>query len=407
MEAASANQAKWRFNPFTQSYYQNPYPLLRRLREEDPVHWSFFNMWLVTRYADVVELLRERVRFSADHVESWDGYKEYRRAAGDQSAFLKVEKGFLVFNEASTHARFRAAMKGSFTPATFQHLRPLIQETVESLLNKEPGTEIEVIEELAQPLASRTLCEVLGVSPEQGATLHTWALAYNMAIEPIAGVAVLAAADRATEEMKQLYQALQTQPGVSGTNLARTLQQAQAQGLINFDEGFALWATIVLAGSATTINAIGNGLLGLLRHPEQIGRLRADPALTKNAVHELLRYDTPGMIVTRAATSDTELGGKKIRKGELIMAFLGAANRDPEMFEDPDALIVDRKNASQHLAFGEGVHFCIGEQIAKIELETVVRTLVKRFPDAQLASEQVQWVSKVHWHGLRSLSVRL
>ncbi|CAN7275470.1 cytochrome P450 [Trinickia sp. LjRoot230] len=409
MQTAEQTEVNWRFNPFTQSYYQNPYALLHRLRREDPVHWSFFGMWLLTRYDDTVELLRDRDHFSADHVTQWDGYAAYRKQAQTESAYVRTEKGILAFTEGSEHARLRAAIKPTFAQSLFHRLRPIVDDAAAGLIGaamRHPSQPLDIIADLAQPLATRMLREVLGIAPGEEQALHRWAVAYNMAIEPLAGTEVLRAADAATIEMRAVFDARRDEVPDDG-NLTSTLAQAIREGAVTEDEAFALWASIVLAGSATTINLIGNGLYALLQHREQFVRLCDDSGLLKNGINELLRFDSPGMVVTRAAVADVELGGKTIRKGQMVMAFLGAANRDPEVFAEPDVLAVDRPNANQHLAFGQGVHFCIGEQIARIQIESVLRMLIAKCPDVRLASEHVQWFAKVHWRGLRSLPVLL
>lgn len=409
VQTAEQTEVNWRFNPFTQSYYQNPYALLHRLRREDPVHWSFFGMWLLTRYDDTVELLRDREHFSADHVTQWDGYAAYRKQAQTESAYVRAEKGILAFTEGGEHARLRAAIKPTFAQSLFHRLRPIVDDAAAGLIGaamRHPSQPLDIIADLAQPLATRMLREVLGIAPGEEQALHRWAVAYNMAIEPLAGTEVLRAADAATIEMRAVFDARRDEVPDDG-NLTSTLAQAIREGAVTEDEAFALWASIVLAGSATTINLIGNGLYALLQHREQFVRLCDDPGLLKNGINELLRFDSPGMVVTRAAVADVELGGKTIRKGQMVMAFLGAANRDPEVFAEPDVLAVDRPNANQHLAFGQGVHFCIGEQIARIQIESVLRMLIAKCPDVRLASEHVQWFAKVHWRGLRSLPVLL
>ncbi|MFT3803437.1 MAG: cytochrome P450 [Burkholderiaceae bacterium] len=399
-----------RFNPFSQSYYQDPYAALHRIREEDPVHWAFFNMWVVTRYDDIVDLLKDRDSFSADHVREWSGYSPYRQVATGESAFVRVEKGFVVFNEGAEHARLRAAMKPAFSSEAIRRLREVVTTTANRLLDEAvargTGT-FDLLADVARPLATRTMGKLLGVAEEHERRLDAWAHAYNMAIEPIAGKDVLLAADRATTELEALFLAGHETEGLGSTSMRAVLAAAERAGQVTRDEAFALWATVVLAGNATTFNAICNGMLALLRQPEQLATLRAQPELTKNAVNEMLRFDSPGMVVTRAAARGAALGGQHIRKGQLVLAFLGAANRDPAVFTQPDRLDVGRVNASRNIAFGQGGHFCMGEQIARFEIETVVRLLLDRLPRLRLATSDVQWVPKVHWRGLRALPVQV
>lgn len=405
---ATNEPAKFRFNPFSQAYYQDPYPLLRRLREEDPVHWAFFNMWVVTRYPDVVEVMKDRNKYSADHILDWDGYTAYRRPAGENSSFVKAEKGFLVFNDAAKHTRFRNAMRSAFKPELIQGFRPAIQRNLDALLDKLAASSqpVDIVGDLAEPLATKTLCDVLGVPPGHEASVSSAAVALNLGIEPLCGPTVIAQANQATDEMRTLFEACRNAPG-DGVNLVSALLDAEAKASITAEESFALWATIVLAGSSTAINGMANGVLALVRHPDQIARLREEPSLLKNGVSEILRYDTPGMIITRAVLEDTEMRGKTLKKGQMVMAFLGGANRDPDVFADPDRLNVERKNIQQQIAFGQGAHFCLGDQIARLEIEAVIRSLVDRFPNMQLATEQVTWHSRVHWRGLKALPVRL
>lgn len=406
--AVKTEPAKFRFNPFSQVYYQDPYPLLRRLREEDPVHWAFFNMWVVTRYPDVLEVTRDRDKYSADHILDWDGYAAYRQPAGTDSSFVKVEKGFLVFNDAAKHTRFRNAMRSAFKPELLQGFRPVIQRNLDALLDKLAASSqpVDIVNDLAEPLATKTLCDILGVPPGHEAAVSSAAVALNLGIEPLCGAAVIAQANQATDEMKALFEICRQSPR-EGVDFVSALLDAEAKGNLTVEESFALWATIVLAGSSTAINGMANGVLALVRHPDQIARLREEPSLLKNGVSEILRYDTPGMIITRAVLEDTELRGKTLKKGQMVMAFLGGANRDPDVFAEPDRLNVDRKNIHQQIAFGQGTHFCLGEQIARIEIEAVIRGLVDRFPNMQLAADQVTWHSRVHWRGLKALPVKL
>jgi cytochrome P450 len=355
-----------------------------------------------------MEILRDRDTYSADHIGDWDGYQAYRQPAGQDSSFVKVEKGFLVFNDAAKHTRFRNAMRSAFKPELLQSFRPSIQKNLNALLDKHAESrQIDIVNELAEPLATKTLCEILGVPPGHEQAVATAAVALNLGIEPLAGAAVIKAADQASDDMRALFMQCREERSPGKVNLITALLDAESQGSIDLEESFALWATIVLAGSSTAINGISNGVLGLVRHPDQITILRDDPTLIKNGVSEILRYDTPGMIVTRAVLADTELRGQQLKKGQLVMAFLGSANRDPEVFAEPDKLNVNRKNIQQQIAFGQGAHFCLGEQIARIEIEATIRALVERFPKMQLESEQVTWHSRIHWRGLRSLQVRL
>lgn len=410
MNVATA-AVKARFNPFSQSYYQDPYTALHRIREEDPVHWAFFNMWVVTRHGDMVELLKDRASFTADHVREWNGYSQYRHAAAADSAFVRVEKGFVVFNEGADHSRLRAAMKPAFSTEAIAGLREVITTTANRLLDDaiaSGANTLDLLADVARPLATRTMAKLLGVAEEHESRLDAWAYAYNMAIEPIAGKEVMLAADRATSDLEALFMASRQTAGLGDTSsMLAVLTAAERVGQVTTGEAFALWATIVLAGNATTFNAICNGLLALLGNPEQLATLRAQPELLKNAVNEMLRYDSPGMVVTRAATRDIELGSREIRKGQLVLAFLGAANRDPEVFANPDSFDVSRANAARNIAFGQGGHFCMGEQIARFEIETVVRLLLERFPRLRLVTGEVQWVPKVHWRGLRALPVHV
>lgn len=401
--------AKARFNPFSQAYYQDPYAALHRIREQDPVHWAFFNMWVVTRHDDIVELLKDPIGFTADHVREWTGYGQYRYTTDADSSFVRVEKGFLVFNEGTDHARLRAAMKPAFSAEAIAGLREVITATATRFLDNAiaSGTDtIDLLADVARPLATRTMAKLLGVTEAHEPRLDAWAYAYNMAIEPIAGKEVMRSADSATSDLEGLFMAsLHATELGDNSSMLGVLSSAERAGQISTSEAFSLWATVVLAGNATTFNAICNGTLALLRNPEQLAMVRARPELLKNAVNEMLRYDSPGMVVTRAATRNIELGGREIRKGQLVLAFLGAANRDPEVFADPDRFDVTRSNAARNIAFGQGLHFCMGEQVARFEIETVVRLLLERLPRLQLASDEVQWVPKVHWRGLRALPV--
>jgi len=267
---------------------------------------------------------------------------------------------------------------------------------------------IELIADLAFPLPVKVIALMLGVPAEDHMRFRDWAHAIDHVLEPANLVTpeVFREGDRAIGELTEYFRRLAAQRlQEPQEDLVSALVEVEAEGQrLNTDELLAMCILILFAGHATTVNLIGNGTLALLRHPDQWALLRNNPDLIKSAVEELLRYDSSIQVTSRIATEDLEIGGQKVRKGQEVFLLLGAANRDPEQFSDPDRVDVTRAD-NRHLAFGGGIHYCLGAPLARAEAQVVFAALVKRMPNLKLSTDMLEYQQTVSFRGLKALPV--
>ena len=390
------------FNPLLPEFHANPYPFYRALREEDPVHESPLGFWVCTRYDDAVMVLRDP-RFGregmADLLESRLGIARDASHTRD-----------MLFRDPPDHTRLRGLVSRAFTPRVVDVMRPHIQEIVDGLLDRVEGAgAMDVIEDLAYPLPVTVICELLGVPTADQDVFKGWsndiARSLDAAILP-AGSDVLARGREARLAITDYFRSLiATRRKDPRPDLLSALIAAEEEGN-KLSEGELVSTCILLlvAGHETTVNLIGNGLLALLQHPEQLRALRDDPALIQTGVEELLRFDGPVQRTGRMTTADVEIGGKHIPKGSVVVSVIGAANRDPKHFSDPDRLDVSRKE-NRHIAFGFGIHFCLGAPLARIEGQIAIGALVRRMPGLTLVSDTPEWRESSVLRGLKTLPV--
>jgi len=382
----------------------DPYPLYHRLRTESPVHWDpFLHAWVVTRYADVVTVLH---RFSAARTPT----PEQLAAIGLESltpiAAVMVRQ--MLFLDAPAHTRIRGLASQAFTPRRVERLRQHIQEITDSLLDGvvERGR-LEVMEDVAAPLPAIVTAEMLGVPTADHPRLKAWSADFaemlgNFQHNPDRAAGVL----RSTEDMIDYFRAaIREQQAHPRDGLVGALLRAEVDGdRFTEDEVIANCIVTMVGGQETTTNLIGNGVLTLLRHPDQLERLRREPGLITSAVEELLRYESPSQHTARLAPEDTVLGDKLIRKRQAVIAVMAAGNRDPERFPDPDRLDLARPD-NRHLAFGWAAHFCFGAPLARLEGQIVLSTLLRRLTDLRLEPQPLVWRTNLGLRGLTALPV--
>jgi cytochrome P450 len=383
----------------------DPYPLYRRLRTEDPVHWDpFLHAWVVTRYADVVTVLH---RFSARATPA----PEQLQALG-LSALIPVARVMvrqMLFMDAPAHARIRGLASQAFTPRRVARLRAHLQAIVDGLLDRVIGAgRMDVLADFANPLPAIVSAEMLGLPSRDHGQLKTWSADFAEALgafqhDPERAVKIL----KATEEMIRYFEAaIREHRRHPGDGLLQAFLTAEIDGdRLSDDEVVANCIITMVGGQETTTNLIGNGILSLLRHPAEMARLARDPALVPCAVEELLRYESPSQQTTRMAPEDVRLGGRTIRQGQAVIAVMGAANRDPERFADPDRLDVGRAD-NRHLAFGWSSHFCFGAPLARLEGQIAFATMLRRLAGLRLAPGPLEWRPHLALRGLRALPVR-
>ena len=382
----------------------DPYPLYARLRAESPVHWDpYLHTWVVTRYADVAEVL---TRFRADRTPTPDKLVELGMQQLTPLAQVMVRQ--MLFLDPPQHSRVRALAAAAFTPRRIERLREHIQDITNTLVDAVAARgQMDVMQELAGPLPAIVTAELLGVPTADHEQLKDWSQDFaemlgNFQHNPGRVEKVL----RSVEGMTSYFRdALTRQPAEPTEGLLNALANAEVDGdRLTEDEVIANVIVTMVGGQETTTNLIGNGLLTLLRTPGALERLRADPSAIPTAIEELLRYESPSQHTARLAPDDVVLGGQSIGKGQAVIAVMGAANRDPERFADPDVLDLARKD-NRHLAFGWAGHFCFGAPLARMEAHIAFETMLRRLPELELVSEPVSWRANLGLRGLTALPI--
>jgi pimeloyl-[acyl-carrier protein] synthase len=383
----------------------NPYPLYRRLRAEDPVHWDpFLHAWVVTRYADVVHVL---YHFSARRTPTPEQLSAMGLAALNPIAQVMVRQ--MLFLDPPDHTRLRALASAAFTPRRVERLRSHIQEIMHGLLDGLVSRgQMDLIADFASPAPAIVTAEMLGVPVEDHEQLKEWSADFaemlgNFQHNPDRFTKVL----RSVEEMCSYFRsAMQEQRLHPREGLVSAMMEAEVDGAkLTEDEIIANLIVTMVGGQETTTNLIGNGMLTLLRNPDVIERLRADSSLMPSAVEELLRYESPSQHTARLAPEDVEMAGKNIRKRQAVIAVMGAANRDPGRFPEPDRLDIDRKD-NRHVAFGWAAHFCFGAALARMEGQIAFETILRRLPGLMLdTSIPLEWRHNLGLRGLTGLPI--
>ena len=383
----------------------NPYPLFHRLRTEDPVHWDpFLHAWVVTRYKDVVAVLHH---YSAERTPTPEQLTRIGLASLNPIAQVMVKQ--MLFLDPPAHTRLRSLAAYAFTPGRVEVLRGHIREITNSLLDKvQTKGHMNVIADLAEPLPCIVTAEMLGVPVEDHQQLKAWSQDFaemlgNFQHNPDRAPRIL----KSVIEMTAYFQsAIHEQRLCPRDGLVSALMNAEIQGdRLTDEEVIANCIVTMVGGQETTTNLIGNGVLSLLRNPDQLEKLRSDLALIPSAVEELLRYESPSQHTARLAPEDTILGGKRIGKRQAVIAVMAAGNRDPARFPNPDRLEITRDD-NRHLAFGWAAHFCFGAALARIEGQIAFEMMLRRFSSWTLESEQLVWRSNLGLRGLRNLPIR-
>jgi len=391
------------FNPLLPEFHADPYPFYRRLREQDPVHQSPLGFWVLTRYDDCVMALRDP-RFGRE------AFAQLLSAVyGDGSETGSLPRSML-FRDPPDHTRLRALVSKAFTPRVIDQMREHIQEIVDRLLDRvQASGEMDVIGDLAYPLPVTVICEMLGVPLGDHESIRGWSADIARSLDAIGLPSDVEIVDRgrvARRAIGDYFRALvPRRRGNPQNDLLTGLIAAEEQGdKLSEGEVIAMCVLLFIAGHETTVNLIGNGLFALLQHPDQLARLQHDPALVPGAVEELLRYDSPVQRTARMTTEEVEVGGRPIAKGALVVTAIGAANRDPAQFVDPDRLDVTRKDV-RHVSFGYGIHFCLGAPLARVEGQIALGTLLRRAPRLALAETEPEWRESSVLRGLKRLRV--
>jgi pimeloyl-[acyl-carrier protein] synthase len=382
----------------------NPYPLYHKLRSEDPVHWDrFLHTWVVTRYPDVLSVLHS---FSADRTPTPEQLTAMGLSGLNPIAKVMVKQ--MLFMDAPAHTRLRGLASAAFTPRRVEVLRGHIQEIADDLLDRVQarGT-MDIIADFAAPMPAIVTAEMLGVPTEDHEDLKKWSADFaemlgNFQHNPDRIPRVLESTNNLTDYFQAAIDKARQHPR---EGLIQAFMNAEIDGdRLTDEEIVANCIVTMVGGQETTTNLIGNGLLTLMRNPEQLAQLRDDPSLINSAVEELLRYESPSQHTGRIAREDVQIGGRQIGKGQAVMAIMAAANRDPERFPDPDRLILDRSD-NKHLAFGWSSHFCFGAPLARMEGQIAFETLLRRLPNLELVPGPLTWRNNSGLRGLMALPI--
>jgi cytochrome P450 len=383
----------------------DPYPFYARLRSRDPVHREG-DGWVLTRHADVVAALHDP-RLSAARM-GWDISEAPDAEREALTPLFRRLSRWMGFLDPPDHTRLRGRVYRAFTPRVIEALRPNTQQIVDGVLNTAlQAGGMDVIRDLAYPLPVIVIAEMLGLPTGDRERLKRWSDdlgrfvgQFDFPREQLPGLV-----RSLVELMGYLRGVMAERRRHPGNDLISGLVAAGESGdLLDEDELLANGVLLLFAGHETTTDLIGNGMAALLRHPQQFEKLRADPLLIGSAVEEFLRYDCPAQLTVRIAREDLEIGGQAIGAGQSLILMLGAANRDPALFPEPDRLEIARRE-NPHVAFGYGIHFCLGAALARMEGQIAIGSMLRRLPALRLATETLEWRPSQALRGLHSLPV--
>ncbi|WP_433945093.1 cytochrome P450 family protein [Paenibacillus sp. SN-8-1] len=385
---------------FAKEFTKNPYPVYAQLREMDPIYKCVFPQgsegWMITRYEDAVEAFKDP-RLSKDVVK-------HGGQNGEQSVFSRS----MLFSDPPDHKRLRGLVQQSFTPVLIEGMRGRIQEITDELLDGFRGRdEIHLIDEFAFPLPIIVICEMLGIPAEDRDKFRLWS---NTLIEGYteenAGKMKLHT-EEFVQYLRQMFDRLRAEPG---QDMVSQLIAAEEEGdKLTEQELYGVVALLIIAGHETTVNLIGNSILSLLQYPDQLELLIRQPELIHTAIEESLRFNGPVEFSTgRWAREDFNFNGKEFKKGDLVILALNSANHDPSQFESPEVFDITREK-SPHLAFGKGIHLCLGAPLARLEGEIAINSLLKRYPNIKLNAEpgELEWRPGMIVRGVKEIPLSL
>jgi cytochrome P450 len=397
-----------RYDLYSHDFRLTTHETYARMRDESPVHVQpgldgETPIWFVTRYDDVVAVLTDNERFVLDPALALTPEELAERfGGGGPEPDPRVSTNLLTL-DGEDHRRLRRLVTKAFTPRMVERLRPRIQEIADELVDRVADRgRMELVDDFAFPLPITVIAELLGIPVEDQARFREWS---NTFVMPALTPELQEQAMRHTEEfvtyLDDLFARRRAEPAA---DLVSALVRAEDEGdTLSENELYGMVVLLIVAGHETTVSLITNAVLALLSHPEELASLRADPSLMSSAVEELLRFDSPvERTITRWAAADAEVGGRTIRRGELVIAVIGSANRDESRFTDATSLDLGRTD-NRHVGFGRGPHYCLGAPLARLETEVALETLLRRLPGLRLAID----LDDLYWRPIpifRSLS---
>ena len=400
----------FKYNPFDPEFKANPYPIYHRLRTEDPIHLTKKfggEEWLLTRFADVHAVAKDH-RFCPDDLPQRIKDKSFYLQEGkDFNELSLTTSKWLFFLEEPDHTRLRGLVSKVFSPREVQSLHPQIQKIVDDLINsvQEAGT-MDVMSDFARLLPTSVTAKIVGVPNENLSKLIQWGRDLFYVFDQPVSLKSYEYMNKVALEFKEFFRDLivEREKRPKEDLISNLIAARDQERKLSQDEILAFCAMFFTVGQETTENMLGNSVFALLSHPEQMEKLKQDPTIIKNAIEELIRYDSPVQIIARIAKEDVEIGGKTIRAGGRVHLCLGAANRDPAKFSQPDILNLTRSE-TRGIPFGYGMHHCLGAALARAQGQIAINRLVQRLPDLKLNTDRVEWRKNIVLRGLKSLPV--
>lgn len=388
------------------SFYDDPYPTYRALQATDPIHWMPDGSLFLTRYADLEVVYKDTAQFISDKKI------EFAPKYGQETLLFQHHTTSLVFNDPPLHTRVRRLIAGALNPRAIAKLEPALIALVDRLLDQiQPDGKADLIEDFAATIPVEVIGNLLAIPHEDRGPLRGWSLAILGALEPLLSDEVRACGERAVTEfldyLRHLVAERRKRPGDANHDVLTRLIEGEAASGERLSESELLHNCIFIlnAGHETTTNLIGNGLELLLRFPDQRQRLADDPSMIKSAIEEFLRFESSNQLGNRSACIDTNIGGVNVPKGTLITLCIGAANRDPAQFSQPDRLDISR-SPNRHLAFASGMHACVGLNLARLEGRIAIGRFLARFPNFTAAGP-ARRAKRARFRGFSSLPVQL
>ena len=391
------------FNPFAPAVQQNPYPYFAHLRKHSPVYWvEPLQSWAVSRYEDVAYVAKNTQIFSSAPI--------IPAILGDQNPVPEVS--WLISADPPEHTHLRKLVSKAFTPRMVGALEPRIKEIVAQLLDRieEQAGEFDLVQDFSTPVPLMVIAEMLGVEPDRYREFKQWSddmirATGGAEVSPAERERLRGSMDDLRRYFEQTIEERRRSSG--GEDLISALVRAEEEReALTAREVLAMCLLLLLGGNETTTNLIGNTVMTLLSHPDELAKVRGDLAIVPQMVEEMLRYEAPAQALLRVATTDTEIAGKAIRAGSGIMILYGSANRDERRFPNPDTFDVMR-NPRDHLAFGFGIHHCIGAPLARLEARIAMDGFLRRFPRVQLSNQPREWIDSFVMRGPKSLLLQL
>ena len=397
------------YDPAAPEVRRNPFPVYSQLQDDDPVHWSeSLRSWVLTRYDDVRQVAMSDV-MSPDRLRPF-----YAQLKGERREILAEVMRYLslwmVFRDPPEHTRLRRLVGTAFTPRSIEALAEPVSRVVDQLLDALPKNQsVDWAQQVAMPLPAYVILDLLGIPHQSYADLKAWsddlrAFVGSSRADPDRYNRARHGATQLAGFFREVIAARRAAPGEDF--VSRMITARDEQGSLSEDELVATCMLVLFAGHETTTHLLGNSANALLDHPDQLQRLRDNPALINPAVEEFLRYDGPSNAITRVVSADHEIGGKLLRSGDRVFAMVNAANRDPRRFDNPQGLDIARQN-NRHLTFGFGLHFCLGAPLARLEAQLCFAGLIQRFGKIERAAGETEWIDSLAMRGLSRLPVQL